>query len=107
MPLDVTARDARGPAGDLEVPTRVVEPVIARGEDGDGLVHFARWRPSAEAEDGTDPSLVGQQSGVQLDVMDAGVDAVYDQVCRVVQAVAGKAFAHNMPGDRRRRHGAV
>ena len=43
--LDVIARDVRGPAGDLEVLTRVVEPVIARGEDGDGLVHEARRHP--------------------------------------------------------------
>ena len=74
MALDVAAGNALGQPGDLGVLPRLVEPLVAGGERGDGLIHRPCRRLPADREDGAEPGILGQQRCVELDVVYAGID---------------------------------
>ncbi len=104
MPLDVTAGNALGQPGDLGVLARLVEPLVAGCQRGDGLVRRSCRRLPADREDSADAGILGQQRCVELEVVYAGINPVDDQVGLVGQPVAGEALAPEMAGNGRSRH---
>ena len=96
--FDIATGDAPGHPRDLLVNLGFIVPVTAGSVGGNGLIHRSGRRNPPNGQDGTNAGPSGHLRGTQFDVVNTGVDAIDDEVSVIPQAVAGEAFAHEMPG---------